>query len=78
MCCRFYVKENDPELVSVIDAAAQSPLTSRIQKTHPTPLVRAGEVKPTNLVAAVATDRKRRRAVFPILFSIAMRTMRKR
>ena len=77
MCCRFYIKENDLELVSVIDAAAQSPLTSRIHKTHPTPLVRAGEVKPTNLVAAVATDRKRRRAVFPMLwgFTVQGRTI---
>ena len=55
MCCRFYIRKNDPELAPAMEAAAKSPLLARIQKIHPTPLVCEGEVCPTNLVAAFAT-----------------------
>lgn len=77
MCCRFYLKENDPALASALDAAASSPLLSRFQKAHPAPLVRAGEVYPTNLVAAVASDRQLQPAAFPMIwgFTVQGRTI---
>ena len=68
MCCRYYLKENDPELAPVMDAALKSPLMPRFQKAHPAPLVRSGEVFPTNLVAVVASDRQLKPAVFPMIW----------
>ncbi|MBR6861294.1 MAG: SOS response-associated peptidase family protein [Acidaminococcaceae bacterium] len=68
MCCRYYLKENDPELAPVMDAAMKSPLMPRFQKAHPAPLVRSGEVFPTNLVAVVASNRQLRPSVFPMVW----------
>lgn len=68
MCCRYFLKENDPELTPILDAAMKSPLMMRFQKAHPAPLVRSGEVFPRNLVAAVASDRQMNPAVFPMVW----------
>ena len=68
MCCRYYLKENDPELAPLLEAAMKSQLMPRFQKVHPAPLVRSGEVFPTSLVAAVASDRQMKPAVFPMVW----------
>ena len=70
MCCRFYIRKNDPELAPAMEAAAKSPLLARIQKIHPTPLVCEGEVCPTNLVAAFATNRNLQPEIFPMIWGI--------
>ena len=72
MCCRFHIRENDPEMTSLVDAALQSPLMAQISKKHPATLVRSGEVFPTNLVAAVATNRQMQPAVFPMLWGFTI------
>ena len=72
MCCRFHIRENDPEMTSLVDAALQSPLMAQISKNHPATLVRSGEVFPTNLVAAVATNRQMQPAVFPMLWGFTI------
>ena len=72
MCCRFYIRENDPEMTALVDAALQSPLMAQISKKHPATLVRSGEVFPTNLVAAVATNRQMQPAVFPMLWGFTI------
>ena len=58
MCCRYYIRESDPALTPVIDAALKSPLMARFAKAHPAPLIRSGEVRPTDLAAVVASDRQ--------------------
>ena len=72
MCCRFFIGESDPELAPVLDAAQRSPLLPRFRKAHPAPLVRAGEVRPADLVAAVASDRRRKAAVFPMVWGFTI------
>lgn len=76
MCCRFFIGELDPELAPVLKAALRSPLLPQVQKLHPAPLVQSGEVRPTDLVAAVASNRQRKPAVFPMVwgFSVPGRT----
>ena len=72
MCCRFFIGEFDPELAPVLKAALNSPLLPRFQKAHPAPLVQAGEVRPKDLVAAVASDRQRKPAVFPMVWGFTI------
>lgn len=68
MCCRCHMEDYDPELAPILGIAIKSPLIPRIQKVRPVPLVQSGEVFPTNLVAAVASDRQRNPAVFPMIW----------
>ena len=68
MCCRCHMEDHDPELAQILGIAIKSPLISRIQKVRPTPLVQSGEVFPTNLVAAIAPDKQRNAAVFPMIW----------
>ena len=66
MCCRYFIRESDPDLLPIIDAALKSPLIARFAKVRPAPLVRFGEVKPTDLVAVIASDRQQKATVFPM------------
>lgn len=72
MCCRYFIRESDPDLLPIIDAALKSPLIARFAKAHPAPLVRFGEVAPTNLVAAIASDKQRNLAVFPMTWGFTV------
>ncbi len=68
MCCRFYIKENDPDFIPILDGAEKSGLFPRVQKAHPAPLVRAGEVRPTNVAAVLAMDKQQKPALFPMIW----------
>lgn len=66
MCCRYYVLPADPELEAMMEAAFRSPLLPRFAGTHSGPLVRSGEVAPSNLAAVIASNRRQQAAVFPM------------
>ena len=68
MCCRFFIRENDPEMSSFVNSALQSPLMAQITRKHPAPRISSGEVFPTNLVAAIATNRQKKPSVFPMIW----------
>ena len=72
MCCRCHMEDYDPELAPILGIAIKSPMITRIQKVRPTPLVQSGEVFPTNLVAAVASDRQKIAAVFPMIWGFSV------
>ena len=72
MCCRYFIRESDPDLLPIIDAALKSPLIARFAKVRPAPLVRFGEVKPTDLVAVIASDRQQKAAVFPMTWGFTV------
>ena len=72
MCCRYYIRESDPALTPVIDAALKSPLMARFAKAHPAPLIRSGEVRPTDLAAVVASDRQRNASIFPMIWGFTV------
>ena len=71
MCCRFYIKENDPDFVPILEGAETSGLYPRIQKAHPDPLVRAGEVRPTDVAAVLAMDKQQKPALFPMIWGFS-------
>ena len=72
MCTRFYIKESDPALTPILEEAVKSPLTSRFHRKAASPLVTSGEVCPTNLAAAIATNRSGEPAVFPMRWGFAL------
>ena len=65
MCCRFYIKENDPDFAPIMKGAEKSGLFPRVQKVHPAPLVRAGEVRPTDVAAVSLWISRKSRHSFP-------------
>lgn len=71
MCCRCHMEDYDPELAPILGIAIKSPLVTRIQKSHPTPLVQSGDIFPTNLVAAIASDKQKNAAVFPMIWGFS-------
>lgn len=73
MCCRCHMEDYDPELAPILGIAIKSPLIPRIQKVRPTPLVQSGDVFPTNLVAAVASDKQKIPAVFPMIWGFSVK-----
>lgn len=72
MCCRCHMEDYDPELAPILGIAIKSPLITRIQKVRPTPLVQSGDVFPTNLVAAVASDKQKNASVFPMIWGFSV------
>lgn len=68
MCCRFYIKENDPDFAPIVDGAEKSGLYPRVQKAHPAPLVRSGEVRPTDVAAVLAMDKRQKPTLFPMIW----------
>ncbi len=68
MCCRFYIKENDPDFAPIVDGAEKSSLYPRVQKAHPAPLVRSGEVRPTDVAAVLAMDKRQKPTLFPMIW----------
>ena len=71
MCCRFYIKENDPDFAPIVNGAETSGLYPRIQKAHPAPLVRAGEVRPMDVAAVLAMDKQQKLTLFPMIWGFA-------
>lgn len=66
MCTRFHIKESDPVLMPILAEAAKSPLMARFHEKVASPFITSGEVRPTNLAAAIATTRSGEAAVFPM------------
>ena len=71
MCCRFYIKENDPDFAPIVNGAETSGLYPRIQKAHPAPLVRAGEVRPMDVAAVLAMDKQQKLTLFPMIWGFS-------
>ena len=65
MCTRFYIDISDKELQDIISAAADNALADRFLRAG-SPLHRSGEIRPTDVTAAIATSRSGRRTVFPM------------
>ncbi|MBQ8972707.1 MAG: SOS response-associated peptidase family protein [Clostridia bacterium] len=72
MCCRYWV-DDIPEMDEIVEDMNKSPLVSKWQKT--TGITTFGEVKPTNVVPVIATNRSGTRAVFPMKWGFAGRAL---
>lgn len=67
MCCRYRIWKS-PEMVQIIEAMNRSPLTAKVREHLPGSIVTSGEVFPTNIVPAVAPDRRAVPTVYPMLW----------
>ena len=65
VCSRYYV-ELSPELRPIIEAARHTPLADKMVHKLGRPVIREGEVKPTDIAPVMAPNSKGNRAVFPM------------
>ena len=72
MCCRYWADES-PELREIVEEMNGSPLVSKWQKT--TGITTYGEVRPTNVVPVIASNRSGERSVFPMKSGFTGRTL---
>lgn len=63
MCGRFYIEES-PEFQSIIEAVNRSPLASQWLTT--TAITTSGEIRPTNVVPVIASNRSGKQTIFPM------------
>ena len=71
MCSRYFV-DLSPELRPIIEAARRSSLAGKMVHDLGRPVVREGEIKPTDIAAVIAPDGKGRRSVFPMIWGFLL------
>ena len=65
MCTRFYVEPDTEEIRDVIAEAQKSLLADKFIRAG-NAILTSGEIRPTNVVSVIATDRRGKRASFPM------------
>ena len=65
MCTRFYVEPDTEEIRDVIAEAQKSLLADKFIRAG-NAILTSGEIRPTNVVSVIATDRSGKRASFPM------------
>lgn len=65
MCTRFYIDISDKELQEIVTAAENTALAEKFMRAG-APLSTAGEIRPTDVAAVIATTKAGHRAVFPM------------
>lgn len=63
MCCRYWA-DDSPELRKIVEEMNRSPLVAKWHRT--TGITTHGEVRPTDVVPVIASNRAGARAVFPM------------
>ena len=72
MCCRYWADES-PEIREIVEEMNGSPLVSKWQKT--TGITTYGEVRLTNVVPVIASNKVGERSVFPMKWGFTGRTL---
>ena len=72
MCCRYWADES-PEIREIVEEMNKSPLVDKWQRT--TGITTYGEIRPTNVVPVIASNRAGSRAVFPMKWGFSGRTL---
>ena len=72
MCCRYWVDES-PELRSIVEEMNRSPLLGRWPENAS--IRTYGEMRPTDVVPVIAPNRHGERAVFPMRWGFAGKTL---
>ena len=70
MCGRYFLEES-PELRPIIEEMNRSPLMTLFQDAA---VIRSGEVRPTAVVPAIASNRSGKRTVYPMQWGFAGKT----
>ena len=72
MCCRYWADES-PEIREIVEDMNKSPLVEKWQQT--TGITTYGEVRPTNVVPVIASNRTGARAVFLMKWGFTGRSL---
>ena len=72
MCCRYWTDES-PELREIVEAMNRSPLMERWRGDAK--IATFGEVRPTDVVPVIATNRAGMKAVFPMKWGFTGKTL---
>ena len=72
MCCRYWADES-PEIREIVEEMNKSPLVSKWHAT--TGITTYGEIRPTNVVPVIASNRTGTRSVFPMKWGFIGRTL---
>jgi len=72
VCCRYWADES-PEIREIVEEMNKSPLVDKWQQT--TGITTYGEVRPTNVVPVIVSNRAGVRAVFPMKWGFTGRTL---
>ena len=65
MCTRFYIESN---LQPALESVKLNPLTSWMQEIFDKRVILTGEVRPTDIAAVIASNRRGVRTVFPMIW----------
>ena len=72
MCCRYWADES-PELRPIVEKMNESPLVGKWQKT--TAIKTYGEIRPTDVVPVLASNKAGARSVFPMKWGFSARSL---
>ena len=72
MCCRYWA-DDSPELRAIVEEMNRSPLTEAWRRT--TAITTSGEIRPTDVVPVIASNKAGARAVFPMKWGFSGRTL---
>ena len=72
MCCRYWFDES-PELRPFVEEMNRSPLVEKFVETGS--ITAQGEVRPTNVVPVIASNRRGEKAVYPMKWGFSGRTL---
>ena len=72
MCCRYWA-DDSAEMRGIVEEMNRSTLVEKWEKT--TAITTSGEVRPTNVVPVIASNRAGARAVFPMRWGFSGRTL---
>ncbi len=67
MCTRFYAALS-PELRPYIEAAQKNRIAEQMMRVLAKPVNMTGEIRPTDMAAVIAPNKRGKRAVFPMLW----------
>ena len=70
MCCRYWTDES-PEIREIVEEMNKSPLVSKWQRV--TGITAYGEIKPTNVVPVIASDKSGQKKVYPMKWGLLPR-----
>ena len=72
MCCRYVIEET-PEMQSIVSDMMRSSLVRKWNELYP--VKQYGEMRPTDIVPVIASNRNKQRAVFPMKWGFTGKTL---
>ena len=72
MCCRYYI-EDTTDMHAIVEEMMHSSLVHEWQKMNK--LTTSGEIHPTDVVPVIASNRNKKRAVFPMKWGFSGKTL---